>query len=64
MKGTDWADDIHCDSCGKYLFTEGEVNGKWKFIRTPKIGYTFYPNSNQFICEFCDKKDDECEESL
>ena len=57
----EWEQEVHCDECGRYLFTEGIVNGKWTFIKVPKIEYKHYPESGAFICHLCEKKSDKKE---
>ena len=44
--------DIHCDKCGKYLFTENESEIGYK-RENDNGGYTYDELAGEFICDKC-----------
>lgn len=52
----DYEQEVHCEQCGKYLFTEEEKNGKWHFKKQPKVSYKYLPEEKIFLCAECINK--------
>lgn len=47
----DYVRKVHCNKCGAYLFTEQEINNKYKMTNHSKLNYKNV--SNTFICDKC-----------
>ena len=56
MSNYDYEQEICCENCGKYLFTEREKNGKWSIVGKVKNQFKQFPNEDLFLCEDCAKE--------